>query len=94
MTFWYGFAHSFGAALLDQEGPWQVRYRTEPYLLTLQAYYERDGDVPNFVFHCEALVDEESERTAIYYGDADTIIYLAYAFPYEIIEFVKANSER
>lgn len=87
-----GFVYSFGAALLDLEEPWRVSYRGEPYLLAPQAPYERTGDVPNVAFPCAALVDSATDRLAIYYGGADTVVCLAFAYVDEIIDFVKANS--
>jgi beta-1,4-mannooligosaccharide/beta-1,4-mannosyl-N-acetylglucosamine phosphorylase len=88
-----GFVYSFGAALLDLEQPWKVRYRTAPYLLSPQMLYECVGDVPNVVFPCAALVDAPSGRIAIYYGAADTVTGLAFGYIDEIIAFMKANSE-
>jgi beta-1,4-mannooligosaccharide/beta-1,4-mannosyl-N-acetylglucosamine phosphorylase len=35
-----GFVYSFGAALLDLDEPWKVRYRAAPYLLSPQTLYE------------------------------------------------------
>jgi beta-1,4-mannooligosaccharide/beta-1,4-mannosyl-N-acetylglucosamine phosphorylase len=87
-----GFVYSFGAALLDLDEPWKVRYRTEPYLLSPQKPYEQVGDVPNVAFPCAALVDAPTGRIAIYYGGADTVTCLAYAYADELIDFVKANS--
>ncbi len=87
-----GFVYSFGAALLDLEQPWKVIYRGEPYLLAPQAPYERTGDVPNVVFPCAALADAETGRLAIYYGGADTVVCLAFAYVDEVIEFIKENS--
>jgi beta-1,4-mannooligosaccharide/beta-1,4-mannosyl-N-acetylglucosamine phosphorylase len=88
-----GFVYSFGAALLDRDEPWKVRYRGEPYLLAPQAPYERTGDVPNVAFPCAALTDPESGRMAIYYGGADTVVCVAYGYIGEVVEFVKANSK-
>ncbi len=87
-----GFVYSFGAALLDLEKPWKVIYRTRPYLLNPREYYECMGDVPNVVFPCAALVDPPTGRMAIYYGGADTVTCLAFAYLHEVAEFVKANS--
>lgn len=87
-----GFVYSFGAALLDLEEPWRVLYRSEPYLLAPQAPYERIGDVPNVAFPCAALTDAENGRIAIYYGGADTVVCLAFAYVDEVIAFVKSNS--
>lgn len=87
-----GFVYSFGAALLDLEEPWRVIRRTGPYLLSPQALYECVGDVPNVVFPCASLVDPATGRMAIYYGGADTVVCLAFAFVDEVIEFVKENA--
>jgi beta-1,4-mannooligosaccharide/beta-1,4-mannosyl-N-acetylglucosamine phosphorylase len=88
-----GFVYSMGAALLDLEQPWKVRYRSAPYLLSPQTLYECVGDVPNVAFPCAALVDGPTGRIAIYYGGADTVTALAFARLDEVVEFVKANSE-
>lgn len=88
-----GFVYSFGAALLDPDQPWKVRYRTAPYLLSPQTLYECVGDVPNVAFPCAALVDEATGRIAIYYGCADTVTGLAFCYADEVIDFIKANSE-
>ncbi len=87
-----GFVYSFGAALLDLEKPWKVIYRSRPYLLNPREYYECVGDVPNVVFPCAALVDPPTGRMAIYYGGADTVTCLAFAYLHEVVEFVRANS--
>ncbi len=87
-----GFVYSFGAALLDLDEPWKVIYRSEPYLMAPQAPYERTGDVPNTVFPCAALVDSETNRMAVYYGGADTVVCLAFGYLHEIIAFVKSNA--
>ncbi len=87
-----GFVYSFGAALLDLEKPWKVIYRTRPYLLNPREYYECVGDVPNVVFPCAALVDPPTGRMAIYYGGADTVTCMAFAYLHEVVEFVRGNS--
>ncbi len=88
-----GFTYSFGAALLDLEEPWKVIYRTAPYLMAPREYYECVGDTPNVVFPCAALVDGATNRMAIYYGAADTVTGLAFAYVDEMVDFVKRNSE-
>ncbi|MEN7551798.1 glycoside hydrolase family 130 protein [Rapidithrix thailandica] len=85
-----GFRYSMGAAILDAEQPDKVKYRSQPYLLAPAAPYELAGDVPNVVFPCAALHDEE--RVAVYYGAADTVVAMAFGYIKEIIEFVKENS--
>jgi beta-1,4-mannooligosaccharide/beta-1,4-mannosyl-N-acetylglucosamine phosphorylase len=88
-----GFEYSFGAALLDLDEPWKVLYRTGPYMLGPHEIYERVGDTPNVVFPCAALVDAPTGRIAIYYGGADTVVCLAFAYVDEVIDFIKGNSE-
>jgi beta-1,4-mannooligosaccharide/beta-1,4-mannosyl-N-acetylglucosamine phosphorylase len=88
-----GFVYSAGAALLDTDEPWKVMYRTAPYILSPQKLYECVGDVPNVVFPCVALCDAPTGRIALFYGAADTVTCLAYAYVDELIEFIKAHSE-
>lgn len=87
-----GYVYSFGAALLDLEKPWIVKYRTKPYLLSLQKLYECVGDVPNVTFPCAALADAKTGKIAIYYGCADTVTGLAFAKADELISYIKENS--
>lgn len=88
-----GFVYAFGAALLDLDEPWKVRYRTEPYLLTPQTSYECMGDVPNVAFPCAALHDKDSGKIAVYYGCADTVTGLAFTQADELVKFIKENSK-
>jgi beta-1,4-mannooligosaccharide/beta-1,4-mannosyl-N-acetylglucosamine phosphorylase len=88
-----GFVYSMSAALLDLDQPWKVLYRAAPYLLSPQMIYECAGDVPNVTFPCAALTDADTGRIAIYYGAADSVTGLAFAYVDEIIDFVKTNSE-
>jgi beta-1,4-mannooligosaccharide/beta-1,4-mannosyl-N-acetylglucosamine phosphorylase len=48
--------------------------------------------VPNVVFPCAALCDAETGRLAIYYGAADTVTGLAFAYVDELVEFAKKSS--
>jgi beta-1,4-mannooligosaccharide/beta-1,4-mannosyl-N-acetylglucosamine phosphorylase len=54
-------------------------------------FYECVGDVPNVVFPCATLIDAPTGRIAIYYGGADTVTGLAFAYIDEVVEFVKRN---
>ncbi|MFV0504456.1 MAG: glycoside hydrolase family 130 protein [Lachnospirales bacterium] len=87
-----GFVYSYGAAILDIDKPWIVKYRLKPYLMSPQEYYECVGDVPNVVFPCAALTDAETGRIAIYYGCADTVTGLAFAKVDELVDYIKENS--
>jgi beta-1,4-mannooligosaccharide/beta-1,4-mannosyl-N-acetylglucosamine phosphorylase len=88
-----GFVYHAGAALLDTDRPWKVRYRSESYILSPQRLYECVGDVPNVVFPCGALADASTGRLAIYYGGADTVTALCFAKIDELIAFLKSDSE-
>lgn len=87
-----GFVYSFSAALLDLDKPWKVIARAAPYLMSPQALYECVGDVPNVVFPCAALVDGDTGRMAIYYGAADTVTAVAFAYLHELVDWVKAEA--
>lgn len=87
-----GYVYSFGAALLDLDQPWQIIYRTRPYLINPREFYECVGDVPGVTFPCAALFDPPTGRMAIYYGGADTVTCLAFTKFDEVMEFVKENT--
>lgn len=86
-----GYRYSMGAALLDLEKPEKVLYRSRRYLLGPAVTYELTGDVPNVVFPCAALDDEEG-KLAVYYGAADTVVGIAFGYIKEIIDFIKSDS--
>lgn len=85
-----GFRYAMGAAILDEEDPSNVKYRGRPYLLSPTTEYETRGDVPNVIFPCAAV--HEENRIAIYYGAADTCVALSFGYIDEIIEYIKQNN--
>ncbi len=87
-----GFVYSMGAAILDLEEPWKVKYRLNQCLLTAEAPYELAGLVPGVCFPVGALCDAATGRTAIYYGAADTFSALCFCRLDEVVDFIKANS--
>jgi beta-1,4-mannooligosaccharide/beta-1,4-mannosyl-N-acetylglucosamine phosphorylase len=87
-----GFRYAMGSALLDENEPDKVKYRTQPYLLGPAEQYEMVGDVPNVVFPCAALHDVEEDKLAVYYGAADTVVAMAFGKLSEVIQFTKDNS--
>jgi len=86
-----GFVYSISAALMDLDQPWKTIARAAPYLLSPQTLYECVGDVPNVAFPCAAIVDGATNRMAIYYGAADTVVALAFAKVDEMVQWVKDN---
>jgi len=87
-----GFRYSVGAAILDENEPDKVKYRSQPYLMAPAELYELTGDVPNVVFPCAALHSLEEDKLALYYGAADTVTGIAFGKISEIVDFVKNNS--
>ncbi|MFP4461694.1 MAG: glycoside hydrolase family 130 protein [Thermotogota bacterium] len=87
-----GYVYSMGAALLDINKPWEVLYRTRPYILNPREQYEMVGDVPNVAFPCAALTDANTGRIAIYYGGADTVTCLAFTTVEMLVDFLKDHS--
>lgn len=63
------------AVLLDLNEPRTIKGRTSLPLLTPEAIYELEGDVPNIVFPSGALIKED--LLYVYYGAADTRVALA-----------------
>lgn len=67
--------YRLGIALLDLEDPSRVLKRQEEAILEPSEQWEVEGDVPNVVFSCGAvLLDDE---LWVYYGGADRVIGLA-----------------
>lgn len=89
-----GYVYSMGAALLDPDEPWKVRYRARSHLLTPEVEYESTGFVPNVCFPCAALCDADTGRLAVYYGAADTYVAVAFARVDELVEFIQADAVR
>ena len=87
-----GFIYSMGAAILDRDEPWRVKYRTRPYIMNPRADYECIGDVPNVVFPCAALTDAPTGRIALYYGGADTVVALAFTQVDELVDYIKKHT--
>jgi beta-1,4-mannooligosaccharide/beta-1,4-mannosyl-N-acetylglucosamine phosphorylase len=84
--------YSIGAAILDKEEPWKVKYRCRPYILHPETTYECVGDVPNVCFPCATLSDAATGRIAIYYGAADTVVALAFTQVDELVKYIKDNA--
>lgn len=87
-----GYVYSIGAAILDIENPFIVRYRCGKFLLTPEENYEERGFVPNVCFPCAALCDGETGRIALYYGAADSYVALAFAELDPLVKYIKSHS--
>jgi predicted GH43/DUF377 family glycosyl hydrolase len=79
LLFYHGVSsdHNYrvGAALFDLENPTIVISRTTDYIFEPEAWYEKEGIVPNVVFPCGVVLRDD--LIFIYYGGADTVIGVA-----------------
>ncbi len=87
-----GYVYAAGVALLDRDEPWRVVARAAPHVLAPETAYEHVGDVPNVVFPGSMLCDASTGRLAIYYGAADTVTGLAFAYVDELVRFAVEHS--
>jgi predicted GH43/DUF377 family glycosyl hydrolase len=85
-----GAIYRLGVMLLGLEDPRRVLARSAGYILAPSEPYERVGDVPNVVFTCGAILEDDGE-VKIYYGAADTCQCVATA---RIEDLVAACFER
>jgi predicted GH43/DUF377 family glycosyl hydrolase len=92
LLLYYGEKHTsagplvrLGAAVLDRDNPARVISRSNIPILSPRERYERVGDVPNVVFSCGALL-EEDDTLNVYYGASDSCVCLGQAKLDEIIQ--------
>jgi predicted GH43/DUF377 family glycosyl hydrolase len=74
-----------GAAILDAGDPAQVVGRTNVPILSPREEYERLGDIPNLVFSCGAIL-EQNEEVKLYYGAANSCICVGTTTLTEIVD--------
>jgi predicted GH43/DUF377 family glycosyl hydrolase len=74
-----GSIYRLGLALLDVRHPDRVLARSSEWIFGPHASYERSGDVPDVVFPCGWLLDDDGDTVRIYYGAADTSVCVATA---------------
>ncbi len=80
-----GRLYRVGALLLDLENPEKIVGYTPHFLFGPEEVYERTGDVPNVVFPCGTILEDDG-TLKVYYGAADTCIALAEAKVDEVVE--------
>ncbi len=81
----YGRIYRVGAVLLDLDKPYLLVGSTPHFIMGPDELYERIGDVPNVIFPCGVIL-EEDDTLRMYYGVADTAIAVATAKLQDIIE--------
>jgi predicted GH43/DUF377 family glycosyl hydrolase len=81
-------AYCIGSMLLDIDNPTSIRFRAKEPILT--PWEIQDGVKPNIVYTCGAVVKEG--RLLLYYGAADTKIFVANANLDEFLEKLTRKS--
>ena len=81
--------YRLGLALLDLEDPCVVLRRSEEWILSPEAPYERQGDVNGVIFPCGWILDESSGAIRLYYGGADTCLALATAQLSDLLAYLR-----
>ncbi len=84
-----GAIYRVGLALLDLDDPRRVLRRGEEWVAGPQAPYEVNGDIPNVVFPCGAVLDEASGELRLYYGAADTCVGLMTAQIADVLDWLR-----
>jgi len=69
------YQYRVGAILLDLDDPSIVIGRSEYPLLEAKMNYEKNGDVPNVVFPCGAVI--RGDKLLVYYGGGDKVVGVA-----------------
>ncbi len=85
-----GRLYRVGAMLLDLENPAKVLDYTPHFIFGPEEVYERTGDVPNVVFPCGAIPEDDG-TLKVYYGAADTYIALAEARIDDLVQACKLS---
>jgi predicted GH43/DUF377 family glycosyl hydrolase len=81
-----GSIYRLGLALLAADDPTKVLARSSEWVFGPAAPYEQNGDVPNVVFPCGWLLEEDGDTIRMYYGAADTSIAVATASLTELLD--------
>ena len=80
--------YRLGLALLDLDDPTRVLKRSSEWIFGPEEHYERTGDVPNVVFPCGWVLDDDRKEIRLYYGCGDISIGVATARYDELLDYV------
>jgi len=85
-----GRIYRLGCALFDLEDPSRLIGRSKIPIISPRELYERTGDVPNVIFTCGAILEENGE-VKLYYGAADTCICVGTCQLEDLIESCRSS---
>jgi predicted GH43/DUF377 family glycosyl hydrolase len=83
-----GAIYRLGLAMLDRDDPGRLLIRSNEWIFGPEADYERIGDVPDVVFPCGWVLDDDGQTVRLYYGAADTSVCVATGELNEILSFL------
>jgi predicted GH43/DUF377 family glycosyl hydrolase len=86
-----GQIYRLGLALLDRDDPTVLLARGNEWVFGPCAPYELSGDVPNVVFPCGWLIEDNGDTIRMYYGASDTSMCLATASVTELLDHLHAH---
>lgn len=86
-----GSIYRLGLALLDLADPTKVIARGSEWVFGPSAPYEQAGDVPNVVFPCGWILEDDHDTIRMYYGAADTCIGVATASLREVLDYLHTH---
>lgn len=88
-----GHVYRLGVALHDLDDPSRVIGVADPWILEPHDPWERTGYVPNVVFTCGALLEDDSSTVRLYWGAADTVICTGTADVNELIALCQDHAQ-
>lgn len=87
-----GSIYRLGLALLDLHEPGTVLMRGDEWVFGPTAPYERAGDVPDVVFPCGWILEDDGDTLQMYYGAADSTICLATASLADLLSHLESHT--
>jgi len=76
-----------GVLLLDPKDPTKIIARSDEPLLEPEMQYEKEGQVPNVVFPCGAVLIKD--KIFVYYGGGDQVVGVATINVNQLLEVLK-----
>ena len=86
-----GGVYRLGVALHDQDNPEHIIGVADDWILEPEAPWERTGYVPNVVFSCGAIPEDDG-TVIIYWGAADTVLCVGTASVADLVDLCLTRS--
>lgn len=86
-----GSIYRIGLALLDRDDPAKLLARGNEWVLGPHEPYERVGDVPDVIFPCGWILQDDCDTLRLYYGAADSVVCVAEASLSALLEYLERH---